>query len=323
MKSETKTKIDYIIAKINTHPEYSLCANMEISSATRSEAEKHSLDIELLAEERKLSRKDRRIFLSNLDKGWKFLCEEGITNFSLSKLGFIVEPFSNPKEGFRKTQVQFGGFYPIEPEKIFHEIDNLVYFLENTDLDPVSRASNAHLDLVRIHPFLDGNGRSARLLQNICLQERKYPLAVIPSNEREKYVTIMKNVLKDRYNHDSNIFNQSESEKIFHDYIASKVLESAILLDKKLESKRMYKINLNKTDGPGITQNLAKMIRNIGRNHGDSREGIAVKVEDKNKGKKSSILHIVGDVSSDELQDVLKNYSEKKNFKYSLKNIYC
>ena len=59
--------VDEVVSRINTHPEYSACVNREEHHALREEAEKHSLDIELLNEGKKLSRKERATFLSRLD----------------------------------------------------------------------------------------------------------------------------------------------------------------------------------------------------------------------------------------------------------------
>jgi Fic family protein len=39
------------------------------------------------------------------------------------------------------------------------------------DIHPITRAAIAHLEFVRIHPFMDGNGRTARLLQTLLLAQ--------------------------------------------------------------------------------------------------------------------------------------------------------
>jgi Fic family protein len=48
-------------------------------------------------------------------------------------------------------------------------------------------AAKAHLELAAIHPFVDGNGRTARLLQNLLLMRRGFPPAVIRLDERLEY----------------------------------------------------------------------------------------------------------------------------------------
>lgn len=47
-------------------------------------------------------------------------------------------------------------------------------------LHPVERAARVHSDFVKIHPFVDGNGRTCRLLMNLELMKAGYPPAVLP-----------------------------------------------------------------------------------------------------------------------------------------------
>ena len=42
-------------------------------------------------------------------------------------------------------------------------------------LHPVSLAAQAHHRLAAIHPFIDGNGRTARLVINLLLMKQGYP----------------------------------------------------------------------------------------------------------------------------------------------------
>jgi Fic family protein len=46
----------------------------------------------------------------------------------------------------------------------------------------------AHARLVAIHPFSDGNGRSARLLMNLLLMQAGYPPLVIAPEQRAAYI---------------------------------------------------------------------------------------------------------------------------------------
>ncbi len=49
-------------------------------------------------------------------------------------------------------------------------------------------AADAHLKLVTIHPFTDGNGRTARLLMNLLLMKNGYPPAIIKKEDRIRYI---------------------------------------------------------------------------------------------------------------------------------------
>lgn len=58
---------------------------------------------------------------------------------------------------------------------------------ENKD-HAVKIATEAHLRFVTIHPFADGNGRTARLLLNLLLLQQGYPPALIRKEERKAYI---------------------------------------------------------------------------------------------------------------------------------------
>ena len=55
-------------------------------------------------------------------------------------------------------------------------------------LHAVSFAAWLHLQLVSIHPFIDGNGRTARLAMNMALIQEGYPVTIIPPIRRAEYI---------------------------------------------------------------------------------------------------------------------------------------
>ncbi len=64
----------------------------------------------------------------------------------------------------------------------------IIWARKNSDkLHPVELAAQAHHKLVHIHPFTDGNGRTARLFMNLILLQKGYPLVIILKNDRQKY----------------------------------------------------------------------------------------------------------------------------------------
>lgn len=54
-------------------------------------------------------------------------------------------------------------------------------------LHPVELAARTHTDFAKIHPFSDGNGRTARLLMNFDLMRGGFPPAVLPVEGRLAY----------------------------------------------------------------------------------------------------------------------------------------
>lgn len=53
---------------------------------------------------------------------------------------------------------------------------------------PVEAAALAHKEFIFIHPFVDGNGRVARLLMNLILLQEGYEIAIIPPVIRNEYI---------------------------------------------------------------------------------------------------------------------------------------
>ena len=67
-------------------------------------------------------------------------------------------------------------------KKFFHWLNG------QQNIHPVRVAANAHFRFVSIHPFVDGNGRTARLLTNLILLLNGYPMAIVRNEERIKYL---------------------------------------------------------------------------------------------------------------------------------------
>lgn len=74
--------------------------------------------------------------------------------------------------------------------------DKMAQFIDwyNKDahkLHPIERAAKVHADFVAIHPFIDGNGRTSRLLMNIELMKAGYPPCVITVEKRLSYYEVL------------------------------------------------------------------------------------------------------------------------------------
>jgi len=61
----------------------------------------------------------------------------------------------------------------------------------NEGVHPVEFAANAHKNFVEIHPFIDGNGRAARLLMNLILLKHGFPVTIIPPIRRLDYINAL------------------------------------------------------------------------------------------------------------------------------------
>lgn len=326
MSQEIISKIDNIIGRINTHPEYYMCLARDQYHFLREESEKHSLDMELEGDSEILISKAGDIVRARdrhksdatkrLSEARNFLAKDGISVSTLSFLGYRIAPKRNKFKNFRNKEFLYGPFSGIEPGKIIYKMDDLINFLKDPLFHPILKASNAHLEMVLIHPYVDGNGRASRIVQNQLLQERGYPSAVIHSNEKENYFKFIGNALKDRIDFKSTIYNQSNNEELFHEFVASKVLESVESVEDLLKSERMYKVNLSNISNFGIVRNLSSALRSMKKN--GTGKGIKVSIDKRKGGKKGTILSIIGDVSQEELKVSLQRFADRSNFKFEI-----
>ena len=66
------------------------------------------------------------------------------------------------------------------------------YHGEMQKLHPIQRAAIFHLRFEAIHPFIDGNGRTGRLLMNLELMKDGFPPIDIKFQDRQRYIDCFK-----------------------------------------------------------------------------------------------------------------------------------
>ncbi len=95
---------------------------------------------------------------------------------------------------FRKGNVRAGNRYfpnydKVEPltEKLCSEINKKLK-ISATVTDQLHLSFDSHFDLVSIHPFYDGNGRTSRLLMNYILSFFQLPLAIVFKEDKAEYI---------------------------------------------------------------------------------------------------------------------------------------
>ncbi|OGC08227.1 hypothetical protein A2526_05065 [candidate division WOR-1 bacterium RIFOXYD2_FULL_36_8] len=110
--------------------------------------------------------------------------------------GLILEGINNKYAGkYRDVEVYISGSTHKPPmpqylDALMLEFSKwIVDRQEQKDSHPVIFAADAHFKLVDVHPFIDGNGRTARLLMNLILMKYGYPIAVFEceSDKRQRY----------------------------------------------------------------------------------------------------------------------------------------
>jgi Fic family protein len=119
---------------------------------------------------------------------------EDITEANIKELHRLFYYRIDAKQAgkYRERRVIITGteFIPPAPDRIPDLMRILLGRLPSarTELHPVEFSAWLHQELVTIHPFIDGNGRAARLLMNLALLQAGYPPAIIPPILRREYL---------------------------------------------------------------------------------------------------------------------------------------
>ncbi len=110
----------------------------------------------------------------------------------LSVHGLVLQKIEKEFAGrYRNSGVRISGanFIPPNALKIDDLMEDLIHWVndENNQMNIVVKAAIFYHRLVWIHPFFDGNGRTARLVFNLLFLKEGFPPAIILKNDRKKY----------------------------------------------------------------------------------------------------------------------------------------
>lgn len=103
----------------------------------------------------------------------------------------------HPEAGkIRARQNIVGNYLPPRPEVVAGELERFFSWFKQAEglLHPFELSALVHLKIVRIHPFMDGNGRISRLLMNFLLLKNGYPLLNIYNSEKMLYYLVLREV---------------------------------------------------------------------------------------------------------------------------------
>lgn len=175
--------------------------------------------------------------------------------------------------GYRPDQVYVSGqngpvYTPPEAAKVPGMMRKLIDFIQCSELHPVLKACIAHFYFVYIHPFGDGNGRTARALSLMMLLQsgydffRYFSISDIVAKERGKYYRAMQNV--ENSDNDMTYFIDCYSDMLartirrmedhlFHHVLADQIV-SRLSNEGKLNERQLRGVKwLMETGQSGIT----------------------------------------------------------------------
>ena len=135
-----------------------------------------------------INHKEAILFIEELAKKDELLSEHTIKQIH----SLILKNIDDENKGtYRKTNVIISGAGHKPPQTIeaASRMENFIkeYEKNKNTLHPIELASWVHIEFVDIHPFIDGNGRTSRLLMNLELIKAGYPPVVINVEDRLEY----------------------------------------------------------------------------------------------------------------------------------------
>ncbi|EQB85856.1 Fic family protein [Clostridium punense] len=135
-----------------------------------------------------INHKEAILYIEDIVKNMEAFSEWQIKNIHRLVLKGIDDNYAG---NYRDQQVIIAGakHIPPEPFLVREKMEEFIKWYNNeaVKLHPLERAALVHIIFVGIHPFIDGNGRTSRLLLNLELMKNGYPPIVIRVENRLKY----------------------------------------------------------------------------------------------------------------------------------------
>lgn len=141
---------------------------------------------------------DKRPLSEGLIKEINALLLSGVTyTDAVNDLGQRVKKKAHPGEYKKQPNhvIQADGsiHWYVEPMQVATQMAELINWVNTNENNhhPMIIATILHYNLVRIHPFDDGNGRGARILMNLILMRKGYFPAVIRTERKRFYLAAL------------------------------------------------------------------------------------------------------------------------------------
>lgn len=176
-------------------------------------------------------------YLLNLKVSLDFVIEEIISHTSFEKevqlfqLLRLVSPETNAihPNRYRQTLVQIGAHICPEPTVVPRLVSELFYKMQSIS-NPIIRAIYFHHELIRIHPFVDGNGRVTRVAKNWMLMYDLYPpIFINDAPQKKDYINTLANSFKKLMKH-PNTWND-DTEQFFEQELDRLLVNATLLYD--------------------------------------------------------------------------------------------
>lgn len=170
-----------------------------------------------------VSHKEAFYFILDLVKEKRDLSESII-----KQIHFLVLGDKKDDRGvYRKVPVRIMGasHEPVQPYLIEPMMESLLIDYKSSQDNLIKKLAKFHIEFEAIHPFIDGNGRTGRLLVNLELMKNGYPPIDIKFTDRIKYYDAF-----EEYHKKNNI---KAMENLFASYVNERLDEYIKILEFK------------------------------------------------------------------------------------------
>ena len=142
---------------------------------------------------------------------------------------------------YRTSNVRIAGSKTTPPSysKILNLMEEYISNIQKLKLHPIKKAAFIHHELVRIHPFLDGNGRVSRLITNLHLMKMGYPPIVLKKEYRRKYYQVLQTADNGDLSSFANFIAKAVHEALMY-YLSSFIDDERLISLKEIAELSTY-----------------------------------------------------------------------------------
>lgn len=299
----------------------------QLLSVAFEDATYHSLILEAdkaKNSERVGRKRDFSSVRSGLRESW-VLAEKAysgtITSSIICQLASKIEPKSAGAYRDRPVYVNYRTPYvPPPASKVPHEMELMLRVTNNPDISFLERALHLHFHFLRIHPFVDGNGRTSRFFQNFLLSKGGYPPAMTPVGDRSIYNALIRSA-QEGFKYRGADEGLSIAERIstpppfdspegyFYEFLASKVNVSLDSVIDRLEDLPNFRIDLYGTKDPHRVHSIKVHLQGYFSRLGSPGQ---VRLVDQSRG----VIEVRGEIPEGVIQKIVSK-THDRGFKIS------
>lgn len=182
----------------------------------------------------------------------------------------------------------------MDPLKVIDAMQSLIKFYneKKEEIHPILLAAELHTQFVAIHPFVDGNGRVARLIMNIILMQAGYEPTIIQNELKQDYYEALRH------------YDETNDIEPFVEIVEQEVIRTLQITLRAAEGKTIFEVE----DVGRRIDTFAKTMEALEKDVGKTSK----KVTDEEK--KESIRNIREYLNNIAEKEVESSYSELFQF---------